>query len=274
MKKIFESFLAVMAAGSMLAAVTPHYEIIAGYDHLDRFHYTTPATYYNRSDNSMDGFHVGANVQLDFMEGKHVPSLIVGLNYQFLASNHYGYANGYWKAFKAQMEAMLLPEGVSNYKLSNLTTVHTFQIPILAQYTYNINDNWKIMAFTGPMIRLHVSERNDAEQTFEYKGQKYGSKTMSDVISNKCKSTTWAAGEKSTTSGDLYESKDECAPVFDMAWNIGVGFGYKFVNFKLSYEVGMCNMNTKAAKDAAKAADGKDILNDNVLALTLGFRLK
>lgn len=270
MKKVFLSLAAIAITGSLMAAVTPHYGVELGYDHGQaRLRADNARTYSWILDYAkMDGFHIGGNVQLDFLEGQHKPGLVLGLNYQFLANNlantdptiKQGLNN-----FKETMKAL----GATNIQASDYAFMHTLQIPVRFQYTYQINNDWRFFALTGPQIRLHMAFTENEKTTYKLDGKKNGEYDVTDYVAGKYKETTWINGDKTENSGTL--SKFERLDCFDMSWGFGVGFGWKALSFNINYDLGMINLFNKEIKTLLNS---NYVLNSDALALTIGYRIK
>ncbi|MCQ2343243.1 MAG: PorT family protein, partial [Paludibacteraceae bacterium] len=249
----------------------------------------------------MDGFHVGGNVQLDFMDGPHIPSLIIGLNYQFLNNNLYNTNKDLKKAKEEAIEDFKkMQEEDSKFSdlvLKSDITMHTIQLPIRAQYAYQINSDWRVFAFTGPQLRFHVAMTQSREESMKYDGKKTGAKEMADYISGREKMVEWADGkqaseeyipnfskgtakvitiidgEKETNEMDIdKDGKDNLMQWFDMSWGFGVGCAWKNLSLNISYDLGMMNLATTNAQKRAKDLNKKLNMNSDALAVTIGYR--
>lgn len=294
-------FAAAMAMS--MSAVTPHFGIEAGYDHGSARISTDMPDFHVKDiqDNfKMDGFHVGGNVQLDFLDGKHIPSLVIGLNYQFLR-NDLTQTNKEMKeakkVFMDEYNAMKDELKLSNPIFNASYTMHTIQLPIRAQYAYQINNDFRVFAYTGPQLRFHVALQQSYEESMKIDGKKNGGKEMENIISGREKAIGWEDGkqyseeiipnfskgtakiiliedgEKTTEEMEIdKEGKDELMQWFDMSWGFGVGFGWKNLSLNISYDLGMMNLMPKSEQNAAKELNKKLILNSDALAVTVGYR--
>lgn len=271
MKKIFFSLIAIVATSSLMASVTPHFEIEAGYDHslaqLRNFNYYGADSYFFENA-QMDGFHVGGNVLMDFSEGQHKPGLLIGLNYQFLAKNlmniHPNYA-AKCERYKAKMEAA----GATNVVLTDYSFTHTIQLPVRFQYTYQITNNWRFMLMTGPQLRFHAAWTEDQERSAKVDGKKTGYWTSQNYLNGVYSVKEWVNG--SVADAYQFDAPDmACLNWFDMSWGFGLGFGWKWLSVNFSYDLGMINI----VKNSYVSTVGNFALNSDVLAVTLGFRLK
>lgn len=275
----------------------------AGYDHGCVRHYSglpNFAPQRTKTDSRMDGFHVGANVQLNFLKGQHIPSLVIGLNYQFLCYDLIKTDEAVRKEKAAFFDAIRNSSRESAIFKCYLT-MHTIQLPIRVQYAYQIND-FRIFAFTGPQFRFHVALQQSLEASWNIDGMKNGSKSMSDLISGRVKFIDWgngiktsqeyipfydnftytyitidADGKKEVEKGQINvaeESGDDFMPWFDMSWGFGVGCAWRNISLNISYDLGMMNILPKNERIVSKkySAERRYIDNSDVLAVTLGYR--
>ena len=278
--------------------------IEAGYDHgsarirthqgLDSYHEGIVNNF------RMDGFHIGGNVQLDFLKGQHIPSLVIGLNYQFLR-NDLTKTDELTKQYKKDFIDEEKQYGFSNPIYNVDITMHTIQLPIRVQYAYQIND-FRIFAFTGPQFRFHVALQKCSEVSIlDRNDNKWGEKVISDQISGRQKSIHWkdgnqtseeyipfydngsytyitinADGKKETNKGLInfaQESGDDLMPWFDMSWGFGVGFAWKNISLNFSYDLGMMDIRPKNERKTSRNSSYERYpVNSDALAVTLGYR--
>ncbi|MCQ2341029.1 MAG: outer membrane beta-barrel protein [Paludibacteraceae bacterium] len=305
MKKVFMTIFAAAMAMSM-SAVTPHFGIEAGYDHgSGRVSTDIPhmGEYKEevKKELKMDGFHVGGNVQLDFLDGKHIPSLVIGLNYQFLRNDLFQTDKDMKdlkkEAIEQFKEMQKEDSKYSDFNLREDIIMHTIQMPIRAQYAYQINDAFRVFAYTGPQLRFHVALQMNSEESMKYDGKKNGEAGMRDMISGREKEIGWVEGkqtsvemipnwskgtakiiyiedgEKETEEMDIdKEGKGDLIQWFDMSWGFGVGFAWNNLSLNISYDLGMMNLLPKNEQKAMKDLNQKLIVNSDALAVTLGYR--
>lgn len=271
-------FAAAMAMS--MSAVTPHFGIEAGYDHGSaRVSTDIPhmGEYINdtKKELKMDGFHAGGNVQLDFLDGKHIPSLVIGLNYQFLRNDLFQTDKDMKDLKKEAIEQFKeMQKEDSKYSDLNLREdiiMHTIQMPIRAQYAYQINDAFRVFAYTGPQLRFHVALQMNSEESMKYDGKKNGEAHVDDSVNGTSKATVWVNGEKEEIKGDK-KDKDDRMQWFDMSWGFGVGCAWNNLSLNISYDLGMMNLLPKNEQKAMKDLNQKLIVNSDALAVTLGYR--
>jgi len=218
----------------------------------------------------MDGFHVGGNLQLDFLEGQHVPGLVIGLNYQFLAKNQLD-ANE--KEVRKQWIKDAKAEGATCINYYDYAFQHNIQIPVHFQYTYRVNNDWRIFVQTGPQVRLHVAFTDDARTTCRYDGKLNGGYNSMNWISGMNTHKVWLNNElvidETSTIG-----KRERIDCFDMSWGFMFGFGWDWLSLNISYDYGMINLFNNTTTKEAKQIGKYYLFNSDALAVTLGFRLK
>jgi len=272
MKKIFLSLLAIAATGSLMAGVTPYFNLELGYDHglaHVRNNYYGDSFYSDFSQ--MDGFHFGGDLQLDFLEGQDKPGLLIGVNYQFLANNLINH-NPTIKAAVQDIKDKAKAAGASRVQASDYMYMHTIQIPVRFLYTHQITNDWRFFALTGPQIRLHVSLTDTKNLWYEADGKRNGSYSNIDYIAGKETKTTWVNGLENKTDLELDERKHiDC---FDMSWGFGIGFGWKALSLQFTYDLGMINLYNNMSTKAAKQLGQYYRFNSDALAVTLGFRIK
>lgn len=104
---------------------------------------------------------------------------------------------------------------------------HFINIPALFRYTYDISDDFKVFAFTGPkfVIGLAAIEK--------YKEDGY--KETVNLYNGKWKSTEDGETETGTDSDFAMLSR------FDVQWGLGAGVQFRSVSFKLGYDWGLMN---------------------------------
>jgi len=277
MKKFLFSLLAVAAAGSMLAAVTPHLSLEAGYDHgnmrLRNFNYYGPTSTFFENG-KMDGFHVGGNVQLDFLEGQHKPGLLIGLNYQFLANNIASWDQETKAVMNSWKETASLLGG-KNTVATDYAYMHTLQIPIRVVYTYQINNDSRFFLLTGPQIRLHVAmeERTNMTTILPETSKKSGSTVRDEYVSGISTASVWVDGKESQTQ--VYMRDQDKFNCFDMSWGFGLGYGWRWFSLGITYDLGMINLVNKDAVRYVNQMYNQNLRwNSDALTVTLGFRLK
>jgi len=272
MKKICLSLMAVLAAGSLMAGVTPHFDLEVGYDH-GLAHVRN--NYYGNSFYSdfaqMDGFHFGGDLLLDFTEGQDKPGLLIGVNYQFLANNLINH-NADIKAAAQEIKSQAKAAGASRVQASDYVFMHTIQIPIRFQYTHQFTNDWRFFALTGPQIRLHVSLTDTKNLWYEADGKRTGSYLNKDYVSGKKTEITWLNGIEQ--KNDQQIDQIELLDCFDMSWGFGIGFGWKALSLQFTYDLGMVNLYNNIATKEAKILGQYYRFNSDALAVTLGFRLK
>lgn len=300
MKKVFMTIFAAALAMSM-SAVTPHFGVEFGYDHGSMRVVEENVPQENLKDlkdmYKMDGFHVGGNVQLDFLDGKHIPSLVIGANYQFLRNDLTQTDKEIKKEKQTYMDEAKKESGISSPIFNYDITMHTIQVPVRAQYAYQINDAFRVFAYTGPQLRFHVSMQQSQEISAKYEGKKTGEGSMLDEITGREKTIGWLNGERygeeiipnyskgtakiitiADGKKDVVEekidknAKDNLGQWFDMSWGFGVGFAWNNLSLNISYDLGMMNITSTKAQKRAKENNMKYVVNSDALAVTLGYR--
>lgn len=268
MKK-FLLFAAALSVCTLMAAQKKvHWGVEAGYDHswLSSNASAPGKTQIQKSD--LNGFHVGPTMTYDFLTGyKHIPSISVGLLYQFLGSEYpLGMDKETYKNFVKEGKADLELAGGKNPHVSSGIYSHAIQIPVSARYTFRPNDKFDLFVYTGPMLNIYASRFiEDCAYAF-VDGKKNGVKSYQSLLSNKATETLWVLGEKTVndvTDPDV-EKSSRTATLY---WNVGIGVTLnQHFSISLGYDECLSNQSW-----LTKSGDISYSMQDRFLKLSLGY---
>lgn len=258
--------MALMVCGAMMAKEY-HFGVEAGYDYK---HYLLVSNIpgVSVSNTGLNGFHIGGNFQCDFLDGKNIPSITLGLNYQFAGaedqSKEYKTAKKEFKEFyKGQSPCFM-----------DYESQHTLQIPLRARYTHVFDHDVSLFVFTGPQLGFMVGYTTSQKEWFTNDGKKTGIYNYSEVISGNYKSQVWVNGDKVATKGRL-DKDDRFTEWFELSWGLGVGVAWKNLSLSLSYDLGAINHASDFEKISKEHdSDSYYNLTGNSLEVTIGYRLK
>lgn len=268
MKK-FLLFVAALSVCTLMAAQKKaHWGVEVGYDHSWLSSTASAAGKSEVNKTNLNGFHVGPTMTYDFLTGhKHIPSISVGLLYQFMGSEYpLGMTKQDYKNYVKNGKAALEQAGGKNPHVSSGLYSHAIQIPVNARYTFRPNDKFDLFVYTGPMLNIYASRYMNAVAYASVDGKKTGEALWQSTISNKATETTWVMGEKNVK--DITDPEDEkSSRVGTLYWNIGIG---ATLNQRFSISLGFdeCISNQSWL---TKSGDVSYSLKDNFLKLSLGY---
>lgn len=268
MKK-FLLFAAALSVCTLMAAQKKaHWGVEVGYDHSWLSSTASAAGKSEVNKTNLNGFHVGPTMTYDFLTGhKHIPSISVGLLYQFMGSEYpLGMDKKTYKNFVKEAKAELEQAGGKSPHVSAGIYSHAIQIPVSARYTFRPNDKFDLFVYTGPMLNIYASRFAEECAYAFIDGKKNGAKEYKSLISNKETETVWVNGEKKVE--DKTDSEGErTSRVGTLYWNIGIG---ATLNQRFSISLGFdeCISNQSWL---TKSGDVSYSLKDNFLKVSLGY---
>lgn len=278
MKKVFIFILAVTICSTMFGQKKIHWGVEAGYDHawLEAADVTTAVgqNAVNKVSSTVgaDGFHIGPTFRYDFLPGrKHVPSITVGLYYQFLASDcpiNDGRDIITYRDDIHKEKQDLRKQGYTNINLYSTDISHAIQIPVAARYTFHPNTNWGIYAYTGPMLDFFCARYTRSVATAKSNGKKTGINEYTNWLGKDACTTAWVDGKKEKQT--VKEDHDKISNVFNVYWNVGVGAQYKKLSFGATYEINLNNQSALPFKNVAGVME-LPILNYGILNFNVGI---
>lgn len=145
----------------------------------------------------------------------------VGVNFDYSIMKCFGVQTGVYFTTKGAKEEW------ENY-YSDYTSTRTveynpmyIQIPVLASFRYNLNDNWRWELNAGPYFAFGVGGKYEKERTF---------------TDNRDNSII----EQTSEEVDFFNDNTNS---FDMGIAFGTGLTYKKFYFGVQYEIGMSDLN-------------------------------
>jgi len=148
-----------------------------------------------------------------------------------------GFTMGYKAGFQAGVvmdwgitkDFSIIPELDFAQKGTKLTsdvstniTLNYLMLPINAAYKFDLDADQKLMIFAGPYLGYGLSTSGD---TYALSGDSYSSYTT-------------GTGPEANFGSDVTNLKP-----FDFGVNVGVGYQYTHVFFKVQYNIGLANMS-------------------------------
>lgn len=267
MKKVLLSLMAVAVCGTMMAKEY-HFGVEAGYDYMHGVHMTNVDgldAFHNYD--GMNGFHVGGTFQCDFLDGNNIPSVTLGLNYQFLGEQlltKKEIKNGKkaWTDF-----------GYKNPQVTDFSSIHSLQVPLRARYTHVFGD-WQVFAFTGPQLGFMLGSCETEKDYATKSGKKDGAYGYMNAVTGYTHTITWVNGDK-TEDRDRMDKDMRYDEWFELSWGFGVGAAWKNISLNISYDLGLVNHASETEKNF-KQVDDKYYynLNRNCLEVSVGYRFK
>ena len=255
MKKVFITMFAVALAGSMMAEKSFHFGVEAGYDHswLEEASLAIVEVGGSRTEvatdtamNFMDGFHIGPTFQVDFLSGKHIPSITLGLYYQFMTAQHWQMSNEDFSTLKSTFAEAIESIGGTNASFGyNNMYSHAIQIPLRVRYTMNITDDWSWFVYTGPQFTITCALYAESHATYKMDGKLNGEEETYSQMTLIEKTTTWTNGEKSEVEAGGIEDDvkgtwaDNRWRGFDISWGLGIGAAYKNISINVTADLGL-----------------------------------
>ncbi len=234
MKRILLIALVSVFTTSMFAQL--HISAEFGYDHNWLVNKSKDLNTGNFSN--YDGFHVGPVLDYYFPKAKGF-GIGTALFYQFAAS----------KIVKD-----------SNQKTKAWSEMHNLEIPLRVEYKHDINNDWSVFAFAGPVLNFHLDWVDRVRSTAS--GMK------------KCKyDTHYISGNVVVCDADGNKTKDKMdddnkLSCFDLGLGFGAGASWRQLYFRLGVDFGLVNLsrNSNFRKDAA--------LRNHQLKLAIGYTFK
>lgn len=278
MKKHLILIAAILICGTATArqnngAKKAHWGIEAGYDHswLRATSITEEDKKKFDSDSekcTLNGFHIGPTMVYDFLVGyRHIPSISVGVYYQFLASDYpMGFDRSDYKKYIKEGKKLLEDAGGKNPYVADALYSHAIQIPVNARYTFRPNDKFNLFVHTGPMINIYAARYNKVSAYANVDGKRTGVETYQDLLSNKTKETTWTLGKKSVKESTVADT-DRASRICTLYWDLGIGITLnRVLSISLSYESCLSNQSF-----VTKVGNTYLNLRDDVLKVNLGI---
>jgi len=200
------------------------------------------------------------SVGISFSQTKTRVGVTAGLNVSNLNESESGSSNKFKAGFQAGVVAdfsitdkfSIMPEllfsqrgakyseteaGIGSYSTS--TTLNYLQLPINAAYKFDVGVGSKVFVFAGPYFGYGLSGSGKENYTYADASQNYGE------------------------SYDIkFGSKDEEMKAFDIGINVGVGYEFDKIFFKLQWNPGFGNL--------LNYSGGGSVKNTN-LAVTVGY---
>lgn len=196
------------------------------------------------------------------------PGFNLGFRFDYQFNDYFAVQTGLSYTMKGEKIKFTKEDRDDSYEEKAKTTIHYFEIPILAGARYSINDDIQLKFNTGPYIAIGLGGKCKTKCEATYDGETESEKSYCQVFGDPEK--------------DIEKLKDDEHPAmgckrFDAGWKFELGVDIKKFYVGLAYDLGFVDIrNSKEAdnlKDYYKNADGeyKPMKNRN-FSINVGYK--
>ncbi len=192
------------------------------------------------------------------------PGFNLGFRFDYQFNDYFAVQTGLSYTMKGEKIKYTDEDEDYSYEEKTKTTIHYFEIPILAGARYSINDDIQLQFNTGPYIALGLGGKCKTKWEDTYDGETDSGKSYCQVFGDPEK--------------DIEKLKDDEYPAmgckrFDAGWKFELGVDIKKFYVGLAYDLGFVDITNSKTKEAAKKYDDdyKAMMNRN-FSINVGYR--
>ena len=194
------------------------------------------------------------------------PGFNIGFRFDYQFNDYVAVQTGLSYTMKGEKIKLSDEEGTEIGELKTKTTIHYWEIPILAGARYSINDDIQLQFNTGPYIAIGIAGKSKTKDVYT---------DTEDNFTDTEKSWCQVFGDPEKDEEKLKDDETTAMGCkrFDMGWKFELGVDIKNYYVGLAYDLGFVDItNSKAKKAAKEFGDNYEPMKNRNFSINVGYR--